>query len=124
MRLYIANPTRQTQVVCYRLDYNKRGEPEELRRFQPARQQDIPPGRQIPLGGDFHKSQIEDIVDQLSAYGLKGVVDVQNGRLGQRVVPYVYNIDQYVKYLNVEYVEYIFNDNYQYHHHQHDHHYG
>ena len=94
MKLYIANPTRQTQVVCYRLDYNKNGELQESdrTRFQPARQQDIAPGRQIQLGGDMHITQIEDIVDQLKPYGIVGVVDIP--QLGRKVVPYIFNIDR------------------------------
>lgn len=93
MKLYIANPTRQTQVICYRLDFNKNGERMEAdrTRFQPAKQQDIPPGRQIQLGGDFHIHQIEDIVEQLKPFGIVGVVDVP--RLGRQVVPYIFNID-------------------------------
>lgn len=92
-KLYIANPTRQRQVVCYRLDFNTRGEQEPLRQFQPARQQDIDPGRQVQLGGDMHQNQITDIVEQLSRYGLIGVVDVP--RMSGRVT-YVYNIDRVV----------------------------
>ena len=91
-RLYIANVSRQTQIVCYRLDYNKRGEDNIDRRFQPAKQQDIPPGRQVQIGGDFHMNQITDIVDQLAKYGLIGVIDVP--RMGRNVAPYVYNIDK------------------------------
>jgi hypothetical protein len=91
MKLYIANPTRQRQVICYRLDFNKDGDPEQLRRFQPARQQDVEPGRQIQLGGDMHQNQITDIVEQLAPYGLIGVVDVP--RMQGRV-SYLYNIDR------------------------------
>jgi hypothetical protein len=90
-KLYIANPTRQRQVVCYRLDFNKDGEPEGLRRFQPARQQDVEPGRQVQLGGDMHMNQITDIVEQLAAYGLIGVVDVPRM---QGKVTYLYSIDR------------------------------
>lgn len=91
-RLYIANVSEQTQVVCYRLDYNKKGDPEVMRQFQPAKQQDIPPRRQVQIGGDFHMNQITDIVDQLEKYGLTAVVDVP--RLGRKVVPYIYSIDK------------------------------
>lgn len=90
-KLYVANPTRQRQVVCYRLDFNREGEREELRRFRPARQQDIEPGRQMPLGNDMHQAQITDIVEQLARYGMIGVVDVP--RMSGRVT-YVYNIDK------------------------------
>lgn len=93
-RLYIANVTKQIQVVCYRLDYGKDGELlDEVRRFRPASQQDIPPGRQVQIGSDFHINQITDIVDQLKRYGLVSVEDVKNGRFGRKVAPYVFNID-------------------------------
>lgn len=90
-KLYVANPTKQRQVIYYRLDFNKQGEREELRRFQPARQQDVGPGMQVQLGGDLHQTQIVDIVEQLGRYGLIGVVDVP--RMHGRVT-YVYNIDR------------------------------
>lgn len=93
VRLYIANTTKQTQIVCYRLDYGKTGELKDAnRRFEPAKQQDIPPGRQVQIGGDFHANQIADIVDQLSKYGMVGVVDVP--RLRGKVAPLVYNTDR------------------------------
>jgi hypothetical protein len=99
-RLYIANTTRQEQVVCYRLDFNNDGSPIEAERsrFQPARQQNIPPGRQIPIGGDFHINQITDIVDQLKRYGLIGEMNVdQVISSGERkVVPYIFQIDRTV----------------------------
>jgi hypothetical protein len=95
-RLFIANPTRQEQVICYRLDFNNQGDRMEAdrTRFQPAKQQTVPPGRQVQLGGDFHPNQITDIIDQLKPYGLIGEVDVP--RMERKVVPYVYQIDRYV----------------------------
>jgi hypothetical protein len=92
-RLYIANVSTQRQVVCYRLDYGKDGELKDVnRKFEPAKQQDIEPGRQVQIGGDFHMSQITDIVDQLGKYGLIATADVP--RLDRRVHPYIYNIDR------------------------------
>jgi len=90
-RLYIANCTKQNQMIYYRLDFNNRGEPEKNARFQPAKQQEIPPGRQIILGGDFHPTQIEDIVQQLVPYGLIGVTDVPRQK---KVAPFVFNVDK------------------------------
>ena len=91
--LYIANPTKQIQVVCYRLDYNRKGELEENRRFQPAKQQDIQPGRQALLGSnDFHMSQVEDIVTQLEPYGL--VAAKETNRLPAKKINYIFNVDQ------------------------------
>jgi len=92
-RLFIANVSKQVQVVCYRLDYSKDGELKDAnRRYVGHKQQDIPAGQQRMIGGQFHIMQITEIVDQLSPYGLVGVVDVP--RLPNKVVPYVYSIDK------------------------------
>ena len=94
MKMYIANVTKQTQVVCYRLDFDKDGDLKDTnRRFSPYRQQDIPPGRQVQLGGDMHMNQIQEIQDQLTPYGLVAAKDAKSGSLGQRVVPLVFNVD-------------------------------
>jgi len=90
MRLYIANPTQQKQVICYRLDYDKNGNLKDTnRRFSPATQQEILPGRQIQLGGDMHENQIKDIVRQLEPYGLIHVSHVPS--VGRVKVPYVFD---------------------------------
>jgi hypothetical protein len=94
-RLYIANVSRQTQIVCYRLDYAKDGSLKDTnRRFEPAKQQDIPSGKQVQIGGDFHITQIEDIVSQLGKYGLISVKDVAHLRSRGKPVPYIFNVDQ------------------------------
>lgn len=93
MRLYIANVSRQTHVVCYRLDYDKTGALLDTnRRFQPARQQDIPPGRQVQIGGDLHEAQLNQIVEQLEPYGLIHADDV--GRHRNVPTPYIYSRDR------------------------------
>lgn len=95
-RLYIANVSEKQHVVCYRLDVDAEGNLKDSnRRFQLPKQESIPALRQVQIGGDFHPSQIADIVDQLSPYGLIGVVDVP--RIDGRVHELVYNIDQPVK---------------------------
>lgn len=102
MRLYVANCTRQNWQVQYRLDFNLQGEREPNARFQPAKQQDIPPGRQVQLGGDMHITQIEAIVEQLAKFGLKGVVDVPGLRTASKrftpadigTTPLIFNIDK------------------------------
>ena len=89
-KLFIANVGRQNQVVCYRLDYGKDGELKDTnRRFEPAKQQEIPPGRQVMIGGDMHMRQIEDIVDQLKPYGLIGALDAPRQ---QKIATLVFNI--------------------------------
>lgn len=92
-RLYVANISRQTQVLCYRLDFDKEGQRKDTnRRFEPAKQQEVAPGRQGQLGGDFHMMQITEIVGQLAKYGMVGVVDVP--RMPRGVHNIVYNIDK------------------------------
>lgn len=86
MRLYIANVTKQKQIVSYRIDSNPQGGI----KFTPPKQQEIEPGRQVVVGADMHISQIEMIVDQLSRYGLIGEVDVP--RMGNTFHPYIFNI--------------------------------
>ncbi len=91
--IYIANPTNQRQIVSYRLDYNKAGELNENRNFQPAKQQEVPPGGQVRLGaGDFHLTQVNDIVEQLTPYGLIAVKELGRLPAGKKI-PYVFNID-------------------------------
>lgn len=86
MRLYIANVTRQEHIVCYRLGASAG------QKFTPHKQQPIPAGRQVQVGGDFTMPQIDEIVHQLAPYGMIGVVDVP--RLGKNIAPLVYNIDR------------------------------
>lgn len=97
-KLHMANPTRQEQVICYRLDFYNDGTRMEAdrSRFQPAKQQMIPPGRQVVIGGDFHPNQITDIVDQLKPYGLIGETNVDQfiSSGDPKVVPYIFNIDR------------------------------
>lgn len=91
-RLYIANCTKQIQQVAYRLDFNADGTPNTRGQFQPHRSQDIPPGKQVQLGGDFHMSQVDNIVEQLVPYGMVGAIDVAHA--GKKVIPLVFNVDK------------------------------
>lgn len=89
-KLYVANCTKQNQIVYFRLDFND--DKTRNTRFQPAKQQQIRPGRQVPLGGEFvHMMQVEDIVKQLTRHGAAFVADVP--RL-KRIAPYLMNIDK------------------------------
>src|SRR4051812_34559265 len=93
-KLYVANCSRQNYEVHYRLDFNVKGEREENARFQPAKRQTIPAGRQIPLGGnDLHISQIEEIIAQLQPYGLVALKEVGDIKT---VTPLVFNVDAIV----------------------------
>jgi hypothetical protein len=91
-RLYIANPTLQKQIICYRLDYSSEGEMNANSRFQAARQQDCEPGRQVQIGGDFHPMQIKEILDQLTTFGMIRVEDVT--RLGRMPATYIASVDK------------------------------
>src|ERR1700680_4580579 len=93
-RLCIANPTLQHQIICYRLDYSKEGELNANSKYQPARQQDCAPGRQVLIGGDFHPMQIKEIVEQLTTFGLIKIEDVT--RLGRMPVTYIASVDKAV----------------------------
>ena len=87
MRLNVANTTNQNQIIYYRTHFNERGQ----QRFEPPRQQDIPAGRQVILGGDMEMPEIETIVRQLTRYGMVGCVDVP--RL-KKIAPLVFNVGQ------------------------------
>lgn len=90
--LYLANCTKQREIVYYRLDIKNNGVENDLRRFQPARSTPIiAPGRQVAIENrELHPDQIMSIVEQLSAYGL--VEQSEIGRLPRAIVPYVFNV--------------------------------
>lgn len=101
-KLFIANVSKQIQIVCFRLDYGKDGELKDTnRRFEPAKQQEIKPGQQVMIGGDMHMRQIEDIVGQLQPYGLVGALDAP--RL-KSVAPLIFNIVNPVTTKTMEHV--------------------
>jgi hypothetical protein len=89
--LYIANVSRQRQVICYRLDINKNGEVDDRMRNRAALQQTIESGKQAVVGGDLHPNQMAQIIEQLSDYGMVGKVDVPNNLRG--AVSLVFNMD-------------------------------
>ncbi len=88
-KLYVANCTSQQAEVHYRLDYTDKGEREPNQRFQPAKKQTIPPGRQTEIGRDLHPVAADDVVKQLQRFGMIGVADVPNQR---KIAPYVFNM--------------------------------
>lgn len=89
--LHILNVSPQRQVICYRLDVNRKGEVDDRLKNRAASQQAIESGKQAVIGGDLHPNQIHQIIEQLTPYGLVGVVDVPNNLHG--VVPYVFQLD-------------------------------
>lgn len=95
MRLYVANLTLHRQDIHYRLDFVDDKGPSRRGAAPPPRKQSIEKGRQVCIGGDLHISQVEDIVSQLSRYGMIGEADLPQLR-GKRYVPYVYNLDKHV----------------------------
>ena len=89
--LYIANVSRQRQIVNYRLDVDRKGIYQERMRLQAPRQEILAPGKQSIVGGDLGPEQIAQIIEQLEVYGLVGQVDVPNNLHG--VAELVFNID-------------------------------
>lgn len=88
-KLYVANCTRQQAEIHYRLDFTDKGEREPNSRFQPAKKQTIPPGRQTEIGRDLHPAQADDVVKQLQRFGMIAVLDVGNQK---KIAPYVFNM--------------------------------
>ena len=91
MRIYVANCTTQIQQINYRLDFQTSGGESPLAAMRAPRRQDIPPGRQAPIGGDLTQEQVDSIVKQISAFGALRVGDVS--RSGRKI-HLVYDIDK------------------------------
>lgn len=85
MQLFIANPTNQVEIVAYRLEFDREGNANPDRRFQPAKQQDIRPGQQAVVGGDLHPKNVAAIIKQLERYGLVRAGDLGSIKAGQKV---------------------------------------
>lgn len=104
MKLYIANCTRQTMQLHYRLDFQNDGALDPRRQAQQAKQQTIQAGKQDIIGGDLHLNQIQDIVDQLQKYGLRAVKEVPELKTtvkrldpnSRSPVPMIFNVDRSV----------------------------
>lgn len=95
-RLFIANASTQNQIISYRLDYAPDGT-KDVRTLIPYKQTPpIPPGRQMPVGGDMHLSQIDSILGQLRTYGLVAEIDVARLPRGQKVT-YISSVGQPVR---------------------------
>jgi hypothetical protein len=74
MRLFIANVTRQRQVVNFRLDFINEGN--AAQRSSGAKQITLEPGQQGTIGGDLDPNQAQLLMDQLSVYGGIGVEEI------------------------------------------------
>ena len=100
--LYVANTTKQQQIIYYRMDYAADGNLSDLRRFQPAKQTPIiKAGHQIPLsGGEMSMDNLNNVISQLERYG--AVAEKDAARLPGRLVPYVMNTEQPVKVRTIE----------------------
>lgn len=94
MRIYIANPTNQPKTVNYRLDYtvDEHGN-RTSQRLLPYRTENIPAGRQVPVGGDLFISQIEEIVKQLAPYGLVAQLEMKTAKARGKVA-LIFNLDK------------------------------
>ena len=91
MRLYIANCTNQIMTIQYRLEFAAGGGTLALAIRNPARSQDLPAGKQAPVGGDMSIDQVNSIVNQLSIFGM---MKVGSSSLQRRKVPMIYDIDR------------------------------
>lgn len=101
-RLFVANCTRQRQLLFYRLDFADDSPQRRAgQRIPPPKFQPVEAGRQQNVGGDLHMSQITEIVDQLNHYGMIGTVDL--GQLKtRRFVPLIFSIDKPVPQKAIE----------------------
>jgi hypothetical protein len=109
MKLYVANCTIQPHVFAYRLDFRAEGGLDLNPRLKAARQQPIASGRQIPVGGELHQSQVEELVQQLQAIGSVDVSEVKRIRafttyvfsigkpISENIIRYVYNTNVNLK---------------------------
>jgi hypothetical protein len=88
--LYVANCTQQQQIIFYRTDIAPPGAQVP---FTASRQQAIPPGRQMTVGGDLDQHEIGALVEYLNQFGAVGEVDVP-GKLHPMVHPFIFNIDR------------------------------
>ncbi len=102
-KLFVANCTMQMQRVYYRIDFDvdRDGKQTIVRRFQPAKQVDIPSGRQAVVGGELHTDQINDIVNQLRTFGLVAVTEIPGIRT---FTSFVFNLNQPIKEDHIRYV--------------------
>lgn len=95
-RLYIANCTNQIKRLSYRLDFTVDDHGNRTsRELAPHKFQEIPAGQQRAIGGDLHISQIEEIIRQLSRYGLVAEVEAAKAR-SRGPTPMVFNLDRAV----------------------------
>lgn len=90
-RLYVANPTRQDKDVHFRLTYRDG----RMANFPMYKRQTIPKGKQVALGGDLDMAQIEDVVQQLSRYGMLGTIDLK-GRFPAKRIPLLFSVDRQI----------------------------
>lgn len=90
MDLFIANATRQQQIICYRLDFNQPGQQQN---FKAAAQRQIAPGQQVKVEADTI-DQIQAVCEQLGNYGMRAVNEIPRAT---DVVPLIFNVGAPVK---------------------------
>ena len=92
--MYVANCTRQNQIVYFRIDFDTKGSRQAI---SPPKQMPIPAGQQVMLTRDQHPDAVKSIVDQLTIYGMKGMLDLQRGDLGDKVIPFLFDLGRPLK---------------------------
>lgn len=96
-KLYVVNCTGQHRAVNYRLDYTIDDQGRRTsERLMPYKTINIEPRRQIQFGGEYHPSQISELVEQLEA--TCGAVNVDNVRTAKKmgVVKMIWSVDKTV----------------------------
>lgn len=93
-RIYIANCTNQHRQIAYRLDYTVDPHGNRVNTgLLPYKTENIPPGRQLPIGGDLPGDALEEIVKQLTPYGLVAMLEMKRAQV-RGPTPMVFNIDK------------------------------
>ena len=90
MELYIANPTKQSRRINFRLDTGRDGSLVMDPRFRYHRSIDLPAGKVVSIPGLEHASQCDSIMRQLEKFGARQITE--KNRLPRAVVPYLMSV--------------------------------
>jgi hypothetical protein len=92
MELYIANPTKQSRRINFRLDTGRDGSLVMDPRFRYHRSIDVPAGKTVTIPGLEHVSQCDSIMRQLEKFGARQTTE--KNRLPRAVVPYLMSVNE------------------------------
>ena len=92
-KLYVTNTTGQNQIVNWRLDFDERGNSANYR-LSPYKSLPIPARTQVQFGGDWHITQITEIVDQLiSGWGAVSPDQIRTAK-ARGPIKMIYSLDR------------------------------